>query len=58
MDVLLLHEEGTALFYRNAFFLRHGDWVLVFTEHHRYHVYHEDELRGFWQYQAIEIAPV
>lgn len=53
-DVVVLHEEGTTLFFRNAFIVRLAEWVLVFTEHHRYHVYSEDDLRGFWQYEPVE----
>ena len=42
--VILHHEEGTQLFYRSAFLERWKDWVLVFTEHHGFHVYHRSDL--------------
>jgi hypothetical protein len=48
--VLLIHEEGTTLYFRFAFILRLDEWLLVFTEHHRYHVYHETDLLLYKQF--------
>lgn len=66
--VLILHEEGTTLFFRNAFFKRYhdgehgnwgdsehpGEWIMVFTEHHGFHVYPVDDLSWFQELQCVE----
>jgi hypothetical protein len=41
-------EEGTKFFFVNAFCLEYNDWLMVFTEHQRFHVFHQDELTS-WQ---------
>lgn len=45
--VLILHEEGTQLFFRSAFVKLWKDWVFIFTEHHKTHVYHKTDLVDF-----------
>jgi hypothetical protein len=69
--VMILHEEGTTLFYRNAYIVKYydpentdsknlsdcespGEWIMVFTEHHGFHVYPKDDLRGFQELQIVE----
>ena len=66
--VLILHEEGTTLFFRNAFLKRYhdgehgdwgdsenpGEWIMVFTEHHGFHVYPVDDLSWFQELQCVE----
>lgn len=65
--VLILHEEGTTLFFRNAYLVRYhdpqhgnwgdsehpGEWIMVFTEHHGFHVYPVDDLSWFQELQAV-----
>ncbi len=53
-DVLVLHEEGTTLFFRHAFYIKYYDWVLVFTEHHGYHVHHESDLNGIYIFNKVD----
>lgn len=42
--VFAVHEEGTQLFFRNAFLKEWKDWYFIFTEHHKTHVYHKTDL--------------
>lgn len=42
--VQVIHEEGTTLFFMYAFALRIGEYIAVFTEHHGYMVYHDDDV--------------
>lgn len=48
--VHIMHEEGTVLFYRCAFFERHDEWVFIFTEHHGFHVYNNEDLLRVSEY--------
>ena len=46
-------EEGTRFFFINAFCLEYvgedkDKWLMVFTEHHKFHVFHQEELTS-WQ---------
>lgn len=64
--VVLHHEDGAALFYDSAFLMRYydaehgnwgacttpGEWIMVFTEHHGFHVYPVDDLVSFQQYRG------
>lgn len=69
--VLVRHEEGTTLFYENAFAMRYYDkdgvkhcwgnkhpneWLLVFTEHHGFHVYPLDDLDDWRQFAHSKIT--
>jgi hypothetical protein len=42
--VKVIHVEGTNLLFMHAFAVRWHDWYLIFTEHHRFFVYHEDDV--------------
>jgi len=54
--VILLHEEGTQFLFRYAFLKTWKDWVFVFTEHHKFHVYHKTDLSyyGYLKEQSVE----
>lgn len=68
-SVYLIHEEGTTLFFENAFIVRYydrlhrdwgdcsfqGEWAMVFTEHHGFHVYPLDDLVSWNQFKKVEI---
>lgn len=54
--VLALHEEGTQLLFRHAFVKEWKDWVFIFTEHHKTHVYHKTDLRFYCHLKEQEIA--
>jgi hypothetical protein len=65
--VQIEHDDGTRLFFDNAFIMRYydknhgdwgtcnhpGEWIFVFTEHHGFHVYPIDELFRYRQYQLV-----
>lgn len=42
--VHLVHEEGTTFFLMYTFIVQVGDWLAVFSEHHGYKIYAEDEV--------------
>lgn len=66
--VSIIHEEGTVLFFKNAFIVKYfdpdhsdwgdcefpGEWIMVFTEHHGLHVYPVDDLVYFQEFQPVE----
>lgn len=53
-SVLLLHKEGTTLFFQRAFRMTAGDqYLVIFTEHHGFHVYHCDEVTKLFQFQGV-----
>lgn len=66
-SVVILHEEGTTLFFRNAFIMQYhdpqhgdwgasehpGEWIMVFTEHHGFYVYPIDDLNWFQEFQTV-----
>ena len=53
-SVLLIHEEGTTMLFRKAFRMTTGrDYVVVFTEHHGFHIYHNDEVHSLFQFQDV-----
>lgn len=37
------HSDGTRFFFTHAILLMEGPWWMVFTEHHGYHVFHEED---------------
>jgi UDP-N-acetyl-D-mannosaminuronate dehydrogenase len=46
--VVLTHMDGSVMFYRSAFLMRHDpDWIICFTEHHQYKVYETSELKEY-----------
>jgi hypothetical protein len=51
--ILIVHQEGTVLFYQNGFAEPHGDWWMIFAEHHKAQVYHSEDLIKLIQYNRI-----
>jgi len=44
-SVIIIHIDGSVIFYKSAFLMRAGDgWIVTFTEHLGIHIIHEDEL--------------
>ena len=52
--VKLVDEDGSVVFYEYAFLLSYrskpGTWIMVFTEHHGFHVFDENSLLLYAQY--------
>ena len=43
--VLVVHQDGSSLFFNNAFAVRcDPEWIIVLTEHHGAHVYNGEDL--------------
>jgi hypothetical protein len=42
--VYLSHDDGSSFFWQNAFVTRFRGYVIVFTEHHGFHVYDNDDV--------------
>lgn len=51
-SVVLYHEDGSTFHWDSAFLMRKEEWIMVFTEHHRFHVYHADDVE-YRQFQRI-----
>lgn len=48
------HMDGSRMMWDGAFCMRYRDeWLFVFTEHHRWHVYHFDDLRLHAEYKRM-----
>jgi hypothetical protein len=52
-SVHLQHEDGSSLTYDSAFLMKLSEWIIVFTEHHSFHVYHEGDLSFYAQYLRV-----
>lgn len=50
-NVVLLHHDGTYMRIMRAFLMMHEIWLVVFTEHHGFFVYHTDDLRLYNQHE-------
>ncbi len=37
------HDDGTRLFFTHALLMKDGSWWMIFTEHHGFHVYHDED---------------
>lgn len=42
--VHLVHQDGSTFYWASAFLLTTGDFWVIFTEHHGFHVYHKDDV--------------
>lgn len=65
--VHVIHEEGTTMFFENAFLMKktvkippeklsrigpdEDIWIIIFTEHHGFHIYHKDDLSSYFEYE-------
>ena len=56
LSSLIIHEEGTVCFYQNSFIVEHGDWIIVFPEHHNYHIFHKSDLYNYVQYKRTSVG--
>lgn len=53
-SVRLLHEDGSVMLWNHAFLMSiENEWIVCFTEHHGFHVYHETDLIGYRQYATF-----
>lgn len=52
-SVLITHQDGSTLFFRFAFMMRHGNWLLVFSEHQGSHVFSINDLAQFQQFETM-----
>lgn len=44
--VLVLHDDASTLLFQNAgVCIIENDWFVVFTEHHGFHVYHNEDAK-------------
>jgi hypothetical protein len=48
--VFLAHEDGSSFKWVHAFVMRKGTWIIVFTEHHGYHIYDQDDIYDVGQF--------
>ena len=52
-SVLIIHADGSCMFFKHAFMLRHHLWLLVFTEHQGIQIYHINDLSHYEQFEGI-----
>lgn len=53
--VQVVHEDGTALTFRNALGWLYGEWLLVASEHNDYHYFHTGDLVTWGMYREERI---
>jgi hypothetical protein len=53
--VMVIHEDGTVLHFEWAFVLKLQNWYVIFTEHHRWHIYSENDVQVFMRGPRVEI---
>lgn len=56
--VLIRHDDGSTMFFENAYAVLENDVLIVFTEHNDNHVYHVDDLAddfGYCMYEKFNI---
>lgn len=55
-SVKIVHQDGTFIFYANAFLMKRMQgnqlWIIAFTEHQGFHVFHAADLQSYRQYDA------
>jgi hypothetical protein len=51
--VAVIASDGSVFTYRYAFVVSYGGWFLVFTEHHGYHIYGDDEQVFYYKLKRI-----
>ena len=54
LNVLVQHNEGSTLFFRNAFLVRWEGWYIIIPEHHDVHIYHEEDVNSVFQFRDEE----
>jgi hypothetical protein len=54
-SVTVIHEEGTVMHFEWAFAIKFRNWYVIFTEHHRYHIYDEDDVDVIMRGERIKI---
>ncbi len=59
-SVYLQHEDGSTFFWEDAFAVRvdGDDWLAIFTEHHRWHVYAMSDIYCVRLFERSIPAPV
>lgn len=53
----ITHEDGSNLYFRHAYMLRHGNWLLVFSEHQGSHHFNINDLSSYEQLEPVP-API
>lgn len=53
--VMVITEEGSVLCFEYAFCVLINHWYVIFTEHHRYHLYHNTDAQVFMRGPRIAI---
>ena len=48
--VQIVMEDGSTLFYRDAFLIKRGDYIHWFTEHYGCGFQHSDEIYGYLEF--------
>jgi hypothetical protein len=56
--VIVVHEEGTVLIYRNAYCVRYEQWLVVIPEHHEIAVFYADDLAAYSLNRPEEVTQI
>lgn len=48
--VFLSHTDGSTFKWVRAFVVKKDDWIIVFSEHHGYHIFEQDDIYDVGQF--------
>lgn len=54
-SVLLIHDDGSIFIIKSSFLMKKDEWLVVFSEHHPFSIYHVDSLISYRE--LLPIAP-
>jgi len=52
-SVLIAHEDGSIFYIDSAFLMQKEEWILMFSEHHSYRVFHKSDLLHYTEYNRL-----
>lgn len=52
-SVLIVHKDGSNMFFRYAFMVRHRNWLIVFTEHQGAHTFAINDLESYLELEKV-----
>jgi len=50
--VHIVHQDGSTMFFTYAFLVSVNHWLVAFTEHTGFHLFHKDDLEFYSQFET------
>lgn len=55
LSAKLVHADGSELYYESAFIMLCEDFIIVFTAHHKFHIYHYEDVVQCYNLGKFEV---